>query len=176
MRNGTKLFSLNPERFTNLQRLEFVETFGKMLYSGQGSTSNFSRQLGVTEADGLRVLLGVPDIWLTIQRRRLFEAMYSYMAKEPIKQRPDLWVEGGGWVPKNPRRSEGRPLDECRLDFDFVESLGIRRSVWEKEILMTTYQVVSTKYGSGGSTEGVNMRLYMGLALFGFSEPEQFFV
>ncbi len=176
MNTTNTMVAINPDGLTDAQRLQFVETFTRMLYSGQGSTSNFSRQLGITEADSLRVMLGVPPAWLTDQKRRLFEAMYSYLRGEPVTPRPEIWIDGVGWSPKNPRHNADKALDDSQLDFEFLDLFGLRRTIWEKEVFRATLGAVVQKVSRGGDISDTNLRLFMALALFGFSEPEQFFI
>lgn len=158
------------------QRLAFIETFGRLLYSGTGSTSNFSRQLGVTESDGLRVLVGLPAQDLGEQQRRVFEAIYAYTLGLAPRPRPEIWTAEPGWTPINPRRSEERSIEQCQLDLEFVDSFPIRRSVWEKQILMADLKAIEGKIQRGGDLSAANLRLYIALAVFGIRDPSQFFV
>jgi len=170
------LTALKAEALSDQQRLMFIDNFARMLYSGQGSASNFARQIGVTEADGLRVFLGMPASSLTDQQRRIFEAMYAYTLDLPVMPRPELWTDEPTWTPINPRRPAERSIEQCQLDFEFIESFGIRRAVWEKEILLSDMKAVAAKIERGGDLSATNLRLYMALALFGFRDPSQFFV
>lgn len=173
---NTTVIALKAEALTEGQRLHFIDNFARMLYSGQGSSSNFARQIGVGEADALRVFVGMPAASLEEKQRRIFEAMYAYTLDLPVIPRPELWTEEPDWMPLNPRRSSDRPIEQCQLDFEFIESFGIRRGIWEKEILLADTKAVAAKIAQGGDLSTTNLRLYMALALFGFRDPSQFFV
>lgn len=170
------LIALDAEALTDEQRRAFIDNFASMLYSGKGSTSTFSRQVGVSEADALRVFLGLPAASLGWQQRRIFEAMYAYTLGLPVMPRPELWTDEPTWMPVNPDRNADRPIGECELDLEFIKSFGIRRGVWEKEILMADLSALASKIVQGGDLSVTNMRLYMALAIFGFRDPSQFFV
>lgn len=171
-----KLIALNADAFSDEQLAAFINNFARMIYSGKGSTGNFARQLGVTEADALRVFLGMPATALDEQKRRIFEAMYAYTLNLPVVPRPELWVTEPTWMPINPHRATDRPIGECELDLEFINSFGLRRGVWEKEILKHDLTAVASKIVYGGDLSATNLRLYMALALFGFRDPSQFFV
>lgn len=173
---NSKTLALRSDVLTDLQRLEYIETFGRMIYSGHGTASNFSRQIGVSEADALRVFLGIPSSNLTDTQRRVYEAVYAYVLGLPVKPRPELWTDAPEWMPQNPRRTDDRSIEVCCLDFEFIESFGIRRGVWEKEILLADLGAVAAKAKRGGDLSGSNLRLYMALAMFGFRDPSQFFI
>jgi len=171
-----RLIALKAEALTDAHRRLFIDNFARMLYSGTGSTSNFARQVPVSESDSLRVFLGMPEAELDDRRRRIFEAMYAYVLDLPVVPRPELWTDTPAWCPVNPRRNHDRPIESCQLDFEFVDTFGLRRTIWEKEILFATLGPITTKAKQGGDLSATNLRLYMALALFGFQDPSQFFV
>lgn len=173
---NSTLIALNADMLTDEQRRAFTDNFTSMLYSGKGSTSTFSRQVGVSEADALRVFLGIPTASLGWQQRRIFEAMYAYTLDLPVMPRPELWTSEPTWTPMNPYRNTERPLGECEFDLEFMKTFGIRRGVWEKEILMADLGALASKMVHGGDLSATNLRLYMALAMFGFRDPSQFFV
>lgn len=170
------LIALDAEALTDEQRRAFIDNFTSMIYSGKGSASTFARQIGVSEADALRVFLGMPAASLGQQQRRIFEAMYAFTLDLPVIPRPELWTEEPVWSPVNPDRNTDRPIGECELDLEFIKTFGIRRGIWEKEIVMADLGALASKITQGGDLSATNLRLYMALALFGFRDPSQFFV
>lgn len=79
-------------------------------------------------------------------------------------------------MPSNPRFNVRVPLAERKLDIEFIDSFGIRRTVWEREILMTSLAGLIAKMESGSDMTDINIRVFVALAMFGFADPDQFFV
>lgn len=164
------------------QALSFSSNLSRLIYTGLGSSNTFGRQLGVTEVDGLRALLGVPESWLTPWRQQVLETVYAYTFNLPFKSYPDIWTTEPDWRYTNPNATEAT-FENSVLDLDYIEAFGLRKSIWEKEILYTqlkntgpvSYRDVGGRTASGTKAEERNFRLYMALALFGFPDPRQFF-
>lgn len=167
---------LNPDAFDSDQRLEFIQSVARLLYSGQGSAGRLARHVELRESDGLRVLLGTPSSTVSSREKRVLEAVYSYVLQVPAVPRPDLWVSDSPWSPINPRRTSPRALDRCSIDFDFIESFGLRPAVWENEILFLDWKALVAKTKRGTDMSTTNLRAYTALAVFGFSDPSQFFI
>ena len=172
----TDLIALKAEAFSEVHRLGFLNAFGRMIYSGQGSSNTFGKESGFVESDGLRIFLGVPRETVTYRQRRGYEAVYAYVMGEPAVLRPQLWTDSPTWMPTNPRHKGQKPAQDRRLDLEFVHSFGLRRRVWEKEILMVDLDALKRKMDAGGDLSDTNLRLYIALAMFGFGDPDQFFV
>ena len=173
---NTDLIALKAEAFSEAHRLSFLSAFAKMIYSGQGSTNTFAKESGFVESDALRIFLGVPRETVTYKQRRGYEAVYAYVTGESVIPRPELWTDSPTWMPTNPRHKATRATQDRRLDFEFIDSFGLTRRVWGKEILMADLDALKRKMDAGGDLTVTNLRLYLALAMFGFSDPNQFFV
>ena len=148
------------------EALSFTSNLSRLIYSGLGSSTTFAKELGVTEADGLRALLGMPESWLTPRRQQVLETVYAYTFGLAFKAHPGIWTTEPDWKYTNPNATTAN-FENSVLDLDYIDAFGLRRSIWEKQILYT-------KLKNTGTAEQ-NFRLYMALALFGFPEPQQFF-
>jgi len=168
-----KLIYLDAKLFKNIEFKSFIGAFSRMLYGNTGAQSQFSKQLPVQESDILRVFLGVPDTWLTDKRQRIIEATLAYTLNLPFDAYPDIWLEKPNWHIKNKKAVIQKDLGDLVLDVKFIDSFGLRQSVWEKEIFFTNG--LFTRLQKQCTTKEQNFRLYMALILFGFSEPQQFF-
>lgn len=173
---SSNVIALNTDRIDHFKRMEFIKASTSVFYSGQGSWSNFSRSLDIRESDCLRIFLGVPPLWLTRHRRSFFEAVYSYIGCGMAEGNPPLWTDNPHWMPINPRKGRDLPLPECHIDEEFLESFGIRPQIWEKEILIADLNAAQRKPRTPANGADTNLRLYLALSMFGFSDPSQFFV
>lgn len=152
---------------------QFTTTLTALFDNGKGRGSNFAAALPLRESDALRVLVGVPDNWLSDERQLLCEAVYNHAFARPFAARPELW-QAPAWQPQNPARVAA-PLAESVFDEAFAQSLGIRLSVWEKEILIADLGSYRQRQRRGESTADANLRFLIALAMFGFADPWQFF-
>ncbi|MFA0000417.1 hypothetical protein AB4428_19090 [Vibrio lentus] len=172
-----KIIAINTEGLDKQDILQFISNFSQLLYSGQGSSNQFSKQLGVKETDGLRVLLGVPDTWMTTERQQIIEAIYAYTFSLPFGAHPEIWTNAPSWsYPNIDAITSKADMDNSVLDFDYLESFGIRMGQWEKEVLKANLTSYKVKANSGDSLGVNNFRLFMALVLFGFPNPYDFFV
>lgn len=164
--------------FTTEEAVEFIKIVASLKSNGPGSRNQFSEQLDILESDGLRVLLGkVPESWVTEERKRLFVALSNIVSKQCRQNFPGYWSDTEeGWRPKNNRAQQTFDLANAVPDFEFMDSFGLRKEVWEREILKADMNALKSKVSQGADMQNTNLRLYAALAMFGFDEPEQFFV
>ena len=148
------------------EAVSFSNNLSRLIYSGLGSSNILGRKLDMAKADGLRALLGVPESWLTPWRQQVLETVYAYTFDLALTAHPGIWTTEPDWKYTNPNATNAN-FEHSVLDLDYIESFGLRRAIWEKEILYTQLK------NPRGAEQ--NFRLYMALALFGFPEPQQFF-
>ncbi len=168
-----KLIYLDSKLFKYIEFKSFIGAFSRILYGGTGAQSQFSKELPVQESDILRLFLGVPNTWLTDKRQRIIEAVLSYTLNLPFDAYPDIWLDKPNWKIKNNKAVIQKDLAGLVLDVKFIDSFGLRQSVWEKEIFFTNG--LFRRIEKQRTTVEQNFRLYMALILFGFAEPQQFF-
>lgn len=156
--------------------LRFVHAFDVLInHSGPGTKSAFIKGLDVQVADGLRICLGVPEAWLTESRQQVAEAVYSYVFDKPFSFDKSIWTDAPSFTLKNPNRSDDPLLTNSVIDREFMESTGFKLSVWEECILKTNLTSYFNRIANGDSVGDQNYRMLIALAVFGFSEPYEFF-
>lgn len=112
----------------------FISEFSGNLYSGDGKKPMMLDRFGIGPEFPVRLLVGVPQKAMTREQRLIAEAFcqtifgYATTAKK-------LWQYGRGWMPMNPNRTPCS-IHESRLDIEFMQSLGISKSVWCNDILI----------------------------------------
>lgn len=154
----------------------FIHAFDVLMsQSGPGSKSAFIKGLDVQATDGLRVCLGVPETWLTEARQQVIEAVYSYVFDRPFSFGHTVWTDTPSFTLKNPNRSDDPLLTHSVIDRDFMMSMGFKLSVWEECILKTNLTSYFNRVVNGDPVGDQNYRMLIALAVFGFSEPYEFF-
>lgn len=147
----------------------FLSEFGFALYAGEGKKPKFLLAMGVDTDFPLRMMVGVPARSLDRQQRLLAETAVSVVLDRDLGDTRKLWSSGAGWRPVNPGRIPG-PARTARLDFDWMLSLGVPKTVWERDVLHGPALVEGT-----GNQAAVTMRQILALGAFGFADPYQFF-
>lgn len=170
----TKLVGINNENITHKEIISFTHNYARVIFSGKSAANSFSRWLSVNEMDGLKLFLGVPDAWLTVNRQRFAEIIYADLFKLSFGSHPEIWIDEPKIVFPNLNYIEGLKIDEAVLDLDFVDSFGIRKSAWEKEVFFS--DSIFTRVKRNTATVESMYKSYLSLAMFGFSNPEHFFV
>lgn len=169
-----KLYAIDTSKSTNKQTLQFLQNFARLIYSGAGGRPKLSVCVDMLESDGLRVLLGVPESWLTDPRQRLIESVWAYTLGLPFRPHPEIWTDQAVWCVTNPRVSAEYPLDSgTTLDADFIASFGLRTGVWEDQVLQSPGIIAKIKRND--ISDDMLFRCFMALASFGFREPHHFF-
>lgn len=166
------IIALDVSEWSFEQAAEFIKNFANLIYSGQGTTSKWGKALPVKESDGLKVLLGVSSDWLTLDRQRIIESVYAYTFKVDFKHRPEIWTDAPNWHFENPNAVNVQ-VDSLgsKLDINYMENLGLRMAVWEKEIFVSKVSSVFPK-----DSDNLQYRALISLGVFGFPKPYQFFV
>lgn len=147
----------------------FINQFGEVLYAGKGSPPALLKQLNIGPDFPLRCLVGIPEEEFTTAKRVLAEAYCEYMVGADIST---IWTNERKWLPANPNRVIA-PLERCVFDTEFALTLGLSRARWENDILMSTGAL--TRPPSRDGNFGQNARYLLALAVYGFSDPWQFF-
>lgn len=147
----------------------FVDQFGEVLYAGKGSPPMMLKQLNIGPDFPLRCLVGIPEEDFTTPRRVLAEAYCQHITGADVS---DIWTTDRKWLPINPTR-EIAPLERCVFDAEFALTLGLSRARWETDILLST-GALSRQQSREGSFN-LNARFLLALAVYGFSDPWQFF-
>lgn len=171
------MIAINTHPLKQQDIVHFNRLFSQLLGNGQGSKATLSKSLPLQESDGIRLFLGVPDEWLTDERKRIIEGVYAYAFKQPLPLNINIWKKPDGWTIPNPNAiSAGHDMNSCMFDFDYIESFGVRLSAIEKEILMADSKPYLNKANNASSLEQLNLRFFTALILFGFSNPYDFFI
>ena len=97
-----QLIAIDTKSLSFEQAVSFIGNLSRLLYTGTGSSNNFGRQLDVSEVDGLRVLLGVPDSWLMPKRQQVLEMVYAHTFGLTFKAHPEIWTNEPAWSYTNP--------------------------------------------------------------------------
>lgn len=147
----------------------FIAEFSAALYAGEGKKPRFLSALDISTDLPLRLLVGVPTKVLPRPHRLIAEAAVSMVLGRALGDAKGLWSNARGWAPRNPARAAA-PLPACRLDREWMLSLGVSRAVWENEVLFSK-AFSEAQPGTAAAT----MRSFMGLAAYGFTDPHQFF-
>lgn len=172
-----KKIGINTQDMSREDITFFVQAFDELInHSGPGGKSAFIKQLNIGPVDGLRVCLGVPESWLTDERQQVIESVYSYVFDKPFIVRHELWIDNPTFPIKNSKHSADVLLDDCVIDFDFMESLGFKLPVWEEAVLKTSLKSYRQRIDAGNSVKEQNFRMLIALSVFGFSEPYEFFI
>ncbi len=167
-----KLIGFKSENIKQQDIFSYLQNYSRSVFSKLGSSNAFGKWLSVGEMDGLRIWLGVPECWMTQNRQHYAEVIYAYTFDLSFNSHPEIWTDTPKIQFKNPNYYFGK-YNEIILDVEFIENFGIRLAAWEKEVFYTTGLFNRIKQGS--CSEEQNFRCYIALAMFGFSEPEQFF-
>jgi hypothetical protein len=147
----------------------------RLLQDAQGQP----RSIHGTEAIGdlpLRALVGFTS-GPSVPQRLVLEACWRLIfgRKPGYALPPDFWrVQPYGWQPLNERR-ENCKLDESWLDVPWMLRLGVPRRVWECNVF--GYDNWDRKKKNLGDRL-IRLRIpqmYLTLAAYGFSDPDQFF-
>lgn len=168
-----KIVGLDVSDWPMDKTVRFVSEFSSSIHTGDGRIPAFSDRLGVDGMYPLRILLGIPRTDHSAPRKRFTEAFLAYFLDAPPETSAGLakWTTRPSFAPINPRRTPA-PVSECVLDWEFVESLGLRPKLWEQHVFLTPVEQLK----KGGLSRAQVVRAYLALSMFGFSRPEQFFI
>lgn len=170
-----KLISIDVSKWTAEQAAEYVRNVAALFYSGSGTTNTWAKKLPISEEDGLRVLLGVPESWLTEERQRVFEAVYAYTFNLEAGVHSNIWGSESTWHFVNPNPKACNVYNETAvLDLKYLESLGLRLAVWEKNIFISPVTTAAAKKGEAHASS--NYRALMALFVLGMPKPANCFV
>ena len=159
--------------FSDIQK--FLSNYSAMVFSGQGSKGNFVKNLKLKESDSLKVLLGVPDTDMTTGFQQIMETAFAFSYGLDFGAHPEIWTSKPNLSVTNSNASTCSDLANVALDLEFIKSFGFRTAVWENEILHTRMQSYRDRIDRGQDVSSQNFKLMMALAIFGFSDPYQFF-
>lgn len=168
-----RIVGLDVSDWSSHSITRFVSEFSNTIHTGDGKIPAFSERMGVDGMFPLRLLIGIPRTENTAPRKRFTEAFLAYLfdvAPEKANSKAK-WTTKPDFSPINPRRV-AVPISECVLDWEFVESFGLRPKLWEQHVFLTPVDQLK----KGGTTQAQIVRCYLALAMFGFSRPEQFFI
>ena len=150
----------------------FIEQFSDALYAGKGGYSTFLKRLDIGPDFPLRCFVGISETDFTPPRRLLAEAYCQHLLGIDLTT---LWVTDCPWKPLNLSRTAA-PLAQCVFDIKWALSLGLSRTRWENDVLLSNSAL--TRQERLPSREGIfgqNVRLLLALAIYGFADPWQFF-
>ena len=151
----------------------YLSEFSNVIHTGDGKIPAFSERLAVDGMYPLRLLMGIPRTDHTAPRKRFTEAFLAYFLDIPPERARSTvkWTTKPEFFPGNPRRRVV-PISECTLDWEFVESFGLRPKLWEQHVFLTPVDQLR----KGGLSRAQVVRAYLALSMFGFSRPEEFFI
>lgn len=167
---STRFIGINTSEWPAGADTRFLSEMSDTIYTGNGAIGMFSQKLNLDDATPLRLLVGIPKADLSTVQKKFAEAFYAYLFCVCKDDMPTLWTGKPNWQPINPAR-KAAPIAESRLDYDFLMTLGLRHSTWEKHVFLS--DLVRAKRNQATKQETV--RFYLVLSMFGFSGPEQFF-
>lgn len=147
----------------------FLGEFGRAIYAGEGKKPRFLTALDISTDLPLRLMVGVPAKTLSRPQRLLAEAAVCMVLDRDLGDVRKLWSSGTGWRPANPARVPA-PIKSSCLDHDWMMTLGISRTVWERDVLFAPMRVTDT-----GNREATVVRQLLALAAYGFADPYPFF-
>jgi len=168
-----RLVGLDVSDWDHASVIRYLDEFSTAIHSGDGKIPAFSERIGVDGMYPLRLLLGIPRAENTAPRKQFVEAFLAYFLDvAPEKAKASIkWTTRPAFMPANPRRVAA-PLSECVMDWDFVESFGLRAKLWEQHVFLTP----TDGFRKGIASRPMIVRSYIALSMFGFSKPEQFFI
>lgn len=168
-----RIIGLDVSEWSPHDTTRFLSEFSTTIHTGDGKLPAFSERLGVDGMYPLQLLIGIPRSENTTPRKRFTEAFLAYLFDIAPEKAADKakWTTKPAFCPKNPRRVAA-PISECILDWEFVESFGLRPKLWEQHVFLTPVDQLR----KGKSTQAQIVRSYLALSMFGFSGPEQFFI
>lgn len=167
---STRFIGINASQWEAGADTRFLSEMSNTIHTGNGAISMFSSRMNLDDATPLRLLVGIPKADLLPQQKKFTEAFHAYLFNVRKDDMPSIWTGKPNWQPLNHER-RAAPINESRLDYDFLMSLGLRQATWEKRVLFTDLD--RTKRNQ--STEPETIRLYLAFSMFGFPSPEQFF-
>lgn len=148
--------------------VEFVSAFSEVLYAGKGGYPAMLKKLAIGPDFPMRCLVGIAEEDFSHPLRVLAEAYLGFFMDVGTA---DVWTTERMWRPTN-RGRIAAPLEQCVFDVDFALSLGLSPSPWENEILMSPGAFARQ---AGSNSFSKNARYLLALAVYGFSDPWQFF-
>lgn len=167
-----KLYAIDTSKHNSAQTFRFIDTFARIIYPGRGQKTNLGETLKLNETDGMRVLLGVPESWLTDSRQAVIESVWCYAVGAPLRPRRNIWTDEPTWDVVNPNATDALFNPGTMLDTEFIASFGLRSGLWEEIMYVRD---ITAKTLRADVSEDMLMRAYVGLAAFGFRDPLQFF-
>lgn len=148
---------------------KFVEQFSTALYAGRGGLPMLLRRLSIGPDFPMRCLVGLPKEDFTTPRRVLAEAYCQHILGVDVS---GLWTTEREWKPTNPNRKVA-PLENCVFDIEWAQTLGLPRGRWEDDVLMSAGAL--NRQSASDERFNQNTRQLLALAIYGFSDPWQFF-
>lgn len=167
-----RLIGINTSILPAGEDIKFLSEMSKALLLGTGAISSFADKLGLNGASPLRMMIGMPKNELDSKQKRLAEIFICHHFHTKMEDMGNIWTNKPTWQPVNTARCPA-PVEESRLDCDYVMAFGLRPCVWDDHVFMTDNVLVRAK--SRVTHEQENIRSYLALSLFGFPSPEQFF-
>lgn len=169
------IYSLNPDAFggdNSLTIPQFIERFSSVLYTGKGGYATFVKSLNITAAFPMRCFVGIPEDQFTPAWKVLVEAYCRHLCEMDAE---NIWVCNQPWLPTNPTRVPAR-LDKSVFDTDWACTLGLNQSQWANCVLMSSSALQrQVRLPNRENIFEQNVRLLLALAVYGFSDPMQFF-
>jgi len=165
-----KIIGIDCRKLDQAAVMAYVTSMAQAIGVGPGNRSGLGSAVGITATDAFRFVLGVPDTWLTTERQRFAEAAFAYTFGKSMTKAHQMWSELGHWSPTNPNAHDSPATGV--FDLAFVEPLGLPDRAWDDMLGMTNF-IARTKRGT--ESESDRIRAVMGLFMFGFPDPMQFF-
>lgn len=150
---------------------DFIADFSGCFYAGEGKMPMMMGSLDIDSDFPLRLLVGIPQRTLSREKRLIAEAYCATITGRAEPRKKGLWCYNKGWCPTNPGRVAA-PLQESRLDTEWMLALGISAHVWKNKVLFSSTALSQEKKQANRATI---MRYFFALVAFGFSDPYQFF-
>lgn len=165
-----QLIALDTSDLSKEQVTAYLHQMFRALGTGRGSSNVLASSLELAAADGMRFLLGVPEEWLTTERQRFAEAIYSLTFNTSAAIAHKRWRDDHFWTPRNPNAHEN--LAESIIDMEFLATFRLSDSGWEK-VFRSSGLLTRTRQNSDSDEDRI--RAFVSLSMFGFREPGQFF-
>lgn len=151
--------------------MKYVSCMAHAIGVGPGNRSGLGPAIDLVATDVFKFVLGTPDTWLTMQRQRFAEAAFAYTFQTSMWEAHGMWSEAGHWQPKNPKAHDGPATGT--FDLDFIEPFGLPDRAWDDMLGMTNF---ISRVKRRSESEQDRIRAVMGLYMFGFPDPAQFFI
>lgn len=170
----TSLIAIDSSEVTPEMLKAFLEAHARF-FPGTGTTNAAQLKLGLTQSEVLQWFLGIPVENLDRHHRVAASVFWSLAFGGPIDHSAPAWTPTPNFRPKNGRRKGALDLSVATLDLQFISRFGISSGAWDNILLSSTPGLLNDARKGRISPHSTH-RAYLGLAIFGFPEPDQFFV